>query len=172
MLVGLLPRAPKPVTGWLCWHSAANPSLPANMVNTGRIHQRARKAPNCARRTSQHLNDLDGFLPALTSRENLVRNRDAGDISFRKSGMSALPLKADILSVEVDVRKVPKADMNGDKPQPFGVYQIGECRLAPRFLPDRQFLSEPTSQLLVGRLSASISAPVFGSSLRSGNSCI
>jgi hypothetical protein len=69
---------------------------------------------------------LDAFLPALTSREYLVHSRDGGDISFRKSGMSALPLKADILSVEVDVRKVPKADMGGDKPHPFGVYQIGE----------------------------------------------
>jgi len=112
MLVGLLPRARKPVTGWLCWQSAANPSLPANMVNTGRIRQRAGKTPNCPCRTSQHLNDLDGFLPALTSRENLVRSRDAGDISFRKSGTSALPLKADILGMSTEVRYVPIADVS------------------------------------------------------------
>jgi len=88
---------------WLCWQSAANPSLPANLGNTGRIRHKAGKAQNCPCRTSQQLNDLDGFLPALTSRENLVRNRDAGDISFRKSGMSALPLKADMPSVLTDV---------------------------------------------------------------------
>ena len=95
---------------WLCWQSAANPSLPANLRNTGRIRQRAGKAPNCPCRTSQHPNDSDGFLPALTSRENLVRSRDAGDISFRKSGMTALSLKADMPSVLTDDCKVPIAD--------------------------------------------------------------
>jgi hypothetical protein len=48
--------------------------------------------------------------------------------------MSALPLKADILGVEINVRQVPQADMpdgqTNTRPAvscyPCGVYQIGE----------------------------------------------
>jgi len=76
----------------------------------GDSSQKAGKGAINPRRKSLHLNALDSFLPSQTNRENLVHSRDEGDISFRKSEMSALPLKADVLGLSTEVRYVPIAD--------------------------------------------------------------
>jgi len=84
--------------------------------------QKAGKGAINPRRKSLHLNALDSFLPSQTNRENLVHSRDEGDISFRKSEMSALPLKADVLGLSTEVRYVPEADMrSGRLPCPAAV---------------------------------------------------
>jgi len=77
--------------------------------------QKAGKGAINPRRKSLHLNALDSFLPSQTNRENLVHSRDEGDISFRKSEMSASPLKADVLGLSTEVRYVPIADMDPKK---------------------------------------------------------
>ena len=70
-------RARKLVTGWLCWQSEANPSLPAKVGNAGRFRQKAGKAAIHPRRKSRHLNPSDLPLPNVASRENLIRSREA-----------------------------------------------------------------------------------------------
>jgi hypothetical protein len=62
---------------WLCWQSAANPSLPAIRQTAGRICQIAGKESPYSSRNPPHLNALDGPLPSLTSRENLSLSREA-----------------------------------------------------------------------------------------------
>ena len=65
------------MTGWLCWQSEANPSLPAKVGNAGRFRQIAGKAATHPCRKSPHLNALDLLLPNPVSRENLVHSREA-----------------------------------------------------------------------------------------------
>ena len=62
---------------WLCWQSAANPSLPAIPQTAGRICQIAGKESPYSRTKPQHLRALDSPLPNLTSRENLFHSREA-----------------------------------------------------------------------------------------------
>ena len=67
----------KLLRAWLCWQSAANPSLPANLGNAGRFRKIAGKAPAYCCRKPQHLRALDSPLPTLTSRENRFHSREA-----------------------------------------------------------------------------------------------
>jgi hypothetical protein len=62
---------------WLCWQSAANPSLLANLGNAGRFRRIAGKVPTSSCRKPQTLNALYSSLPNLTSRENLGHSREA-----------------------------------------------------------------------------------------------
>jgi hypothetical protein len=98
--LGPIVRAPLVPVGlgraWLCWQSAANPSLPAKVGNAGRFRQKAARAATDPYRKSRHFNALDPPLPNLESRASAVHSREGtdirsqvGDVRFRRK--SRLP---------------------------------------------------------------------------------
>jgi hypothetical protein len=109
------------VTGWLCWQSEANPSLPAKVGNAGRFRQIAGKAATHPCRKSPHLNALDLLLPNPVSRENLVHSREASrvgevfgihrgtsDAKSRRAGaMSEAPMTSRRFPAPWRVEKIP-----------------------------------------------------------------
>jgi len=76
---------------WLCWQSAANPSLPAKAGNAGRFRQKAARAATDLWRKSPHLNVLDVPLPDLASTENPAHSREGGNISSQVGGVRFKP---------------------------------------------------------------------------------
>jgi len=76
---------------WLCWQSEANPSLPANLGNAGRLREIAGKAPTYSCRKPRTLNALDRSLPNLTSRENLVHRREGAAIRSQIGDARCVP---------------------------------------------------------------------------------
>jgi hypothetical protein len=71
------------LVSWLCWQSAANPSLPANLGNAGRFRKIAGKAPAYCCRKRQHLRALDSLsLPSRAGRTGFIAGRRAERIRF------------------------------------------------------------------------------------------
>jgi hypothetical protein len=62
---------------WLCWQSEANPSLPAKVINAGRLRRKAARVAAHPLRKSRHLNAPNLPLPTVESRESLLPSREA-----------------------------------------------------------------------------------------------
>ena len=65
-----------PVTGWLCWQSEANPSLPANGELQGDLAKLQGQCLHIPAEDRLHLSGLDGFLPNSGSRETIILSRE------------------------------------------------------------------------------------------------